>query len=84
MNCKTESMFVRNEEDGILGKLDRSPGQEEVYDRVREEVVKKGLKMELDGNFIYTGCYYTIYRGWDGGHKLEINLDRIQPMMVWE
>ena len=86
VNCKTESMFVRNEEDGLLGRLERSPGQEEVYDRVREEVVKKGLKMELDGSFIYTGCYYTIYKGLcgDGGHMLEINLDRMQPMTVWE
>ena len=85
MNSKTGSMFVRNEENGILGKLERSPGQEGLYDRVREEVMEKGVKVEFDGAFIYIGCYYALYKGLcgDGCHKLEINPDRMQPITVW-
>ena len=84
VNSKTESMFVENEDDGLLSWLDRSPGQEELYDRVREEVMEKGVKMDYDGAFIYSGCYYALYKGLcgDGGHKLEINPDRMQPMAV--
>ena len=80
-----KSMAVTNEDDGILGDLDRSSGQEEVYERVKEELMEKGVKMELDGTFHYTGCFYALYKGpcEGGGHKLEINPARMQPMTVW-
>ena len=81
----TESMSVTNEADGLLGKLERSPGQEALYDRVRQEVIKKGVKVEVGGIVKSIGCYYALYKGviGDGGHKLEINPDRMQPMAVW-
>ena len=63
VNSKTRSMTVGNEDDGVLGNLDRSPGQQEVYDRVREEVMEKGVKIEGDGTFGYTGCFYALYKG---------------------
>ena len=85
LNMNANSMSVANEDDAVLGKLDRSPGQEELYDKVRKEVIERGLRLEVAGTTVYTGCYYTIYKGLcgDGGHKLEINPDRMQPMAIW-
>ena len=82
------AMSVRNEDDGFLGHLDRSPGQEEVYDKVWKEVIEKGVKKEgalMGWTTSFFGCYYALYKGpyGEGGHKLEINPDKIQPMEVW-
>ena len=82
------SITVRNEKDGFLGHLDRAPGQEEVYDKVRKEVVLKGVGAEgayVNGTTSFFGCYYALYKGPndEGGHKLEINPDKMQPMELW-
>ena len=82
INMVSDSMVIANEDDWALGNLERSAGQEELYD-VRKEVIEKGLRLEVAGS--YTGCYYALYKGLsgEGGHKLEINPDRMQPMEVW-
>ena len=56
-------------------------GQEELYDKMRKEVIERGVKWEG----LYAGCYYALYKGpiENGGHNLEINPDRMQPMATW-
>ena len=83
-----QSISVQNENDGFLGNLNRSPGQEEVYDKVREEVVQKGVRADgayMNGTTSFFGCYYALYKGptEEGGHKLDINPDKMQPMELW-
>ena len=81
-------MSVRNKVDKFLGNLERSPGQEEVFDKVRKEVMEKGVKKEgahVDWTTSFFGCYYALYKGpsGKGGHKLEINPDKMQPFELW-
>ena len=73
---------------GSSGHLGRSSGQEELYDKVRKEVVQRGVEVKgalVGGTTSFFGCYYALYRGptAEGGQKLEINPDRMQPMETW-
>ena len=76
-----EFMPVVSKDDGYLGRLYRLPGQEELYDKMRKEVIERGVKWEG----LYAGCYYALYKGpiENGGHNLEINPDKMQPMATW-
>ena len=81
-------MAVVTEDDGVLGHLGRSSGQEELYDKVRKELVQRGVEVKgalVDGNTCFWGCFYALHRGptGDGGQKLDINPDRMQPMEAW-
>ena len=78
------SISVDTKSDEFLGHLDRLPGQEEV----RKEVMQKGMVASgayMKGNTSYFGCYYALYKGPNdvGGHRLEINPDKMQPMELW-
>ena len=60
-----EAITVRNKDDGFIGNLYRWPGQEELYDKVRKEVMEKGEEVKgalVGGSHSFFGCYYALYR----------------------
>ena len=76
---KLNTCHIYNEDRIVDGILTRSPGSENIFDKMKEVVGQKGIGKEMG---FYCGYFYAIYKGAilegpkTGGHKLEINMDR--------
>ena len=85
-------ILVRNEDASVTGMMVRQ-GHEEVYVKLKKKVEKEGLVEDVDASGmvagsavkISTACFYALNKGQtrEGGWKLEINIDQIQPMVTW-
>ena len=76
--AKINTFFIYNEDINVAGILTRIPGSEEVYDKMKKELVTKEAGCYED----YRAYFYAIYKGAvkegpkAGCHMLEINLDK--------
>ena len=82
------SMVACNQDLSIIGLLLRSPGQEEVYDQLRKQVVEKGQEVPVCPGMArcFKAFFYGLYKGrteGDDGHKIEINPEQVLPMDKW-
>ena len=81
-------MAARNQDLSMVGYLLRIPGQEEVYDQLRKQVVEKGQEMPLVPGLArrFKAFFYGLYKGrteGDDGHKIDINPEQVLPMEKW-
>ena len=76
-------IFVQNEDDSVFGGLPRK-GQEESYDKLKNAVMEKGVKMK-GNNTLYEAFFFAIHKGvfQDETFVLEINPVRVQPREFW-
>jgi hypothetical protein len=81
---ETGDIEVKNEDNRVFGKLKRTRGQQDVYDKLRREVPRQGIEMKK-GNNIYKAFYFVIDKGAteDGGHRLEMNVEKPVTMEDW-
>jgi hypothetical protein len=54
-------VIVSNQDVSVYGELERSPGQEGVYDELMKDVQEHGVKFGSRG--IYRASYYALYKG---------------------
>ena len=72
----------------VFGLLLRIPGQEEVYDQLRRQVLDQGQEVpraRKTSGKKYKAFFYSIYKGMsgEGKHRLEINPEQLLPMEAW-
>ena len=72
----------------INDPLLRSPGQEELYDQLRKQVLEKGQELPaLPGESKkFKAFFFGMYKGrTDGGdgHRIKINPEQVLPMREW-
>ena len=74
------TFHIFNKDRNVVGILTRSPGSEEVYDKMKNKLIKNGIVNEAIGQ--YSAYFYAINKGAilegpkAGGHTLEINMDK--------
>ena len=78
---KSSYISVINKYRSVCGLLVRSPGQEEVYDKLITDVLKQGVKYGQ----VYNAFYYAIDKGTseNGDLRLEVNVEKLLPMENW-
>ena len=85
-------LLVRNEDGSVTGLMVRQ-GQDEVFIKLKKKVEEEGLVENVDASGMKAGsagkissaCFYALNKGQtkEGGWKLEINIEQIQPMVMW-
>jgi hypothetical protein len=75
-------VIIRNEDRSVFGKLERSPGQEGVYDRLVKTVQEQGVQRGFGS---YQAYYYALYQSTteEGGYKIEINAEKPDFIQIW-
>jgi hypothetical protein len=75
---------VMNKDRTVLGQLERSPGQEEVYDKLMSDVPKQGVR-EGFAEGVYQAFYYAIDEGTSekGDHRLQMYVEKPVAMELW-
>jgi hypothetical protein len=82
VDIETGVIMVNNEGNSVSGELDRSPSQEETYDKLMQDVPKQGVQGCAG---LYRAFYYALYKDTNEnrGHRLEVNVEKPVAMQLW-
>ena len=83
------NMVAGNQDLSMFGVMKRSPGQDELHDQLRKQVLEKGQELPVRPGRTghrFKAYFYGMYKGRTGGndgHIIKINPEHVLPMEEW-